>query len=955
MNKLDAYLLTKARRQRRSRLYTVRSIIWGRIGWGFAAVVAILFSVAILWGTWQYSQLTSDLPSIDNIPKQLNAQSATFTQPTRLIDRSGTQLVKELSVPGVQRKFIRIEGIGTKVSQDFVDAFVAILEPNYWRSSGINYMDFNPDNHPTIAQKLAYHMLLAQEPASLRRAFREKLLATQIISQYGRDQVLEWYINSLDFGNMAYGVEAGAQLYFGKTSSALSLPEAAMLAGVAAAPALNPWDSPAGAKALQIEALKAMAIQGKITTVIFRLAIDTNPVITIHQDLAAGGSEAFSREVIDQLDKVIGRERVERGGLTIQTTLDSALQQNLECTIQAQLESLQGNQQVVAMAARTCPASRLLPLLPPGDSLPSGSVAASAVVMDPTNGQILAMTGEMNSTRTNPVEGNHPAGTLITPFVYLNGFSQGLSPANLVWDVASSSETSSPVIANLDGKSHGPVRIRIAMDNDYLIPAFSILKQTGWDSFSRLTSSLGLTMLPLTGTQTILDEPVSLRGMAEAYSVLASGGMKYGSAMGGISDPEQNFVLNVWDENGRLIYSAGEPARSAIISSQLAYLVNSVLGDDLARRPSLGSPSLLQLGQPSAAKMGQNLAKDQVWTAGYTPQRTVVVWMGSAATNTTPVKLDPRWAAGIWRAIIQSSIDGLPTQGFTRPAETSMITVCDPSGLLPTEACPNTVDEVFINGNEPVSGDTLYHKLIINAETNQLATVFTPPDMVQEKIYLDIPAEYQAWAKQAGLELAPTSYDVLQDTVVIPAVHITSPEMFSYVHGKVQISGTASANAFASYQVQIGQGLNPSTWQQIGTGASQPVIEGPLAEWDTTGLNGLYVVRLQVVDKQNVLKTSMMQVTVDNIPPEIKLRYPVDGAILDSSTTPDIFVKADVTDTVEVKQVEIDIDGRPVTSLESGPFYINWKAVPGEHVIQVKAWDEVGNISQSPEIHFHVK
>jgi membrane peptidoglycan carboxypeptidase len=951
VNKLDAYLLTKARRQRQSRLQTVRTVIWGRVGWGAAAFLAILLSAAVLWGGWQYSQLTSDLPSIENIPKQLNAQSATFTQPTRLIDRSGTQLVKELSVPGIQRKFMRIEGIGDKVSQDFVDAFIAILEPNYRRSSGVNFSDFNPDDHPTIAQKLAYHMLLAQEPAGLRRALREKLLAAQIISQYGRDQVLEWYINSLDFGNMAYGVEAGAQLYFGKSSSALSLPEAAMLAGVAAAPALNPWDSPAGAKALQIESLRAMAVQGKITTDIFKAAIGSNPVITSRPDLSVSGSEVFSREVIDELDKVIGRERVERGGLTIQTTLDFALQQNLECTIQTQLESLEGNQQFVASATRSCPASRLLPLLPPGDALTAGSVTASAIVMDPTNGQILAMTGEMDSARTQPVEGNHPAGTLITPFVYLNGFSQGLSPANLVWDVAASSDAS----ANLDGKSHGPVRIRIAMDNDYLIPAFSILKQTGWDSFTRLTSSLGLTVLPLNGTQTILDEPASLRGMAGAYSILAAGGMKYGNAIGGTSEPGQNFVLNVWDENGKKIYSAGEPARSAIISSQLAYLVNSVLSDDLSRRPSLGSPSLLQLGQPSAAKLRQTMNGSQVWTAGYTPQRTVVVWMGSAAANATPVKMDPRWTAGIWRAIIQTAMEGSPAQGFARPAGTSILTVCDPSGLLPTADCPNTVDEVFIDGNEPISGDNLYHKLMVNAETNQLATVFTPPDMVQEKIYLDIPAEYQAWAKQAGLDLAPTSYDVLQDTTVIPAVHITSPEMFSYVHGKVEISGSASANTFASYQVQIGQGLNPATWQQIGAGNSQPVIEGPLAEWDTTGLNGLYVIRLQVVDKQSVLRTAMMQVTVDNTPPEINLRYPLDGASLDSASTPDIFVKADVTDAVEVKRVEMDIDGRTVASLETGPFYTNWKAVPGDHVIQVKAWDGVGNESQSAEIHIHVK
>lgn len=950
MKRINTYLVTKARRQRLNRTRQIRRGMENKAGWGLAALLACVFSLAIIWVGWQFSQLTTNLPSIEQIPAQLNAQSATFTQPTRLIDRTGTRVIKDLSLPGIQRKYMRMEGLGTTISKDFVDSVVALVEPGYWSSPGINLTNFNPDEHPTIAQQLVYHMLLSYEPATLQRTLREKLLAAQILSTYGHDQVLEWYINSLDFGHLVYGVEAGAQLYFGKSAEILNLPEAAMLAGVAVAPALNPWDSPAGARALQIEALKALALQGKITKEILKVALETNTTATTKQDLIINGSNTFSDQVVSQLETIIGRERVERGGLTIQTTMDAALQQNLECAIQVQLESLEGDQQAVLNASGDCHAARLLPLLPPGDATTPGSIAASAIVTDPTTGQVLALTGEITTRESTAIINTHPAGTIVSPFVYLNGFSQGLSPASLVWDAPSTTGQADSEMVNLDGTFHGPVRIRIAMANDYLQPLGSVLGQTGFYSLTRLTSSMGLNIPSGTSTQNLLDAPVSILELARAYNILAAEGTRYGKITNGNNLPDPYYVLKVWDENDTLIYDAGEPDRFAVVSSQLSYLLNSSLSDDLARRPTLGSPSMLQLGQASAAKIGQRKEADHIWTAGYTPQRNVIVWMGQSDQNTEQVQMNPRWSAGIWRAILEIAAEGLTNPGFRQPAGVGKTIVCDPSGLLPTEDCPSTVEEVFISGNEPTSGDTLYRKLSVNAETGRLATVFTPLNMVVEKVYLDIPAAYQSWARQAGLELAPTNYDMLQTASVDPAVHITTPGMFSYLSGKVEITGSASANAFSSYQVQIGQGLNPRDWQQIAGGTGQSIVEGKLADWDTTGLNGLYVIRLQVVDQENVVKNALLQVSVDNSPPEVVLQFPEEGTIIDHQSTPEVFVKADLKDASDVEHVEILIDGKSVSSLKNSPYYYNWKVQTGNHTLQVKAWDHAGNQSLSQEV-----
>lgn len=953
MKSLQAYLVTKARQERWQRKKRMRKENERRAGWSVVALLVSLICIGAIYLGWQYSQWTANLPAVSQIPAQLNARSATFTQPTRLVDRSGTVVVKDLSIPGIQRKYMQVAGLGSHISPDFVSALIALEEPGFWQSNGMDWSNFDPEEHGTIAQRLVYQILLKQEPPSFQRALREKLLAGQVVSTYGREQVLEWYINSLDFGHLAYGVEAGARLYLDKSSANLTLPEAALLAGVAIAPALNPWDSPAGARALEVEALKTLALQGKISTDTLQAALTTGVEVTPSQGNIPQSTDPFADQVMAELDQIIGRERVERGGLTVQTTLDSSLQDNLECAVKTQLQSIEGNQESMLAATRQCEAARLLPLLPPGDSLAPGTLESAVLVSDPSTGQVLAMTGEITSNGTATDLEPHPGGTILTPFVYLTAFSQGLSPASMVWDAPEDGSTVTPI--SLDGTYHGPVRMRIALANDYLQPVADILNQVGRNSFNRLTTSMGLNISSGETTAALLNQPVTLLELATAYDTLAADGVRHGIKLSSDSLPAMNFVLKVWDENGAVLYDAGQPESAGVISSQLAYLMNATLSDDFARQPTLGNPSMLLLGQPSAAKVGQRLQRDEVWTAGYTPERTVVVWMGTkrSAENTIPV--DARWSMGIWRAVMQTATDGLENQGFTRPAGVSQIEVCDPSGLLPTHDCPSTVDEVFIDGNDPTTADTLYHRLQINAETGRLATVFTPAELLEEKVFLQIPTAYQSWAQSAGISLAPNDYDVVQNTSTNPAVHFTSPAEFAYVRGKVEITGTASANNFESYEIQIGQGLNPTDWQQIKKGSAEPVVEDRLAEWDTTGLNGLYVIRLQVVDTENRIQTALLQVSVDNTPPQVSIQYPQEGTIVDLRSEPEVFIKADVPDSADVAHVEIWIDEQKVQTLESAPYFYNWQAQKGNHVLQAVAVDQVGNLASSSKVHFEVQ
>ncbi len=955
MKRLNAYLVTKARRQRRSHTNRVRESTFGKAAWGFAALLVCVISLLVILVSWQYAQLTRDLPSIEQIPAQLNAQSPAFTRPTRLVDRSGTQVIFDLSMPGVQRKYVRLEGVGDTVSADFSKALVALIEPDFWQSSGVDFRSLRPDDHGTIAQLLVYHMLLSNEEPDIRRALREKILAYQVITTYGRERILEWYINSLQFGHLAYGVEAASQLYLGKPASALNLPESSLLAGVAVAPALNPWDSPAGAKTVQIEALKALSIQKIISTEQLKTALSVEVEFSPQFETYASSSSILSEHVIAELESVLGRERVERGGLIIQTTIDADLQNNLECTILAQLRSLEGDQQAILNAPRTCTAARLLPLLPPAEQVERGSLAASGMVSNPQTGEVLAASGEIVSLLQTNQTTSHPAGTILTPFVYLNAFSQGLSPASLVWDAPTETTTRDGELNNIDGTFHGPVRIRIALANDYLTPLNTLLKQTGLYSLVRLSSSMGMPLVqPQNGTQ-LLETPVTIAQITQAYNILAAGGSRFGQAHRMKESPSLYFVQRVWSEEGKQLYSAGEPQQFGVVSSQLAYLVNASLNDDLARRQSQGSAGILQLGIPTAAKLGQSLDGRQVWTAGYSPDRNVVIWMGFPDQKTAQAKVDTRWAAGIWRALMESASEGLVSRGFEQPAGLTRVKVCDPSGLLPSADCPTTVDELFITGNEPFAVDSFYRKLSINSETGLLATVFTPPTLVVEKVYQIIPAEYQSWARQEGLALPPTRYDSLQAGSPDPAAHITSPAIFDAIRGKVEVIGTASANAYSSYQIQVGEGLNPQHWVQIGSGSGNPVVEGKLADWDTTGLNGLYVIRLQVVDANNVIKTGLQQVTVDNTPPAVTLAFPAPDAIIPQAASPDLFIKADVAGSSDLARVELLIDGQKIGELSSPGYYYNWKIIPGKHTLQFMAFDTAGNTITTEPIEIEVQ
>jgi len=387
--------------------------------------------------------------------------------------------------------------------------------------------------------------------------------------------------------------------------------------------------------------------------------------------------------------------------------------------------------------------------------------------------------------------------------------------------------------------------LRVALANDYQAPTAQLLSQMGAENVSRIAASFGVSP----------NEQLSLLDAAGAYGVFAQQGVYFGQE---ISDAFQPVtILKMEGNDGSPWLDWSMPQAKPVLTPGLAYLMNHALSDESARWPSLGQPNVTEIGRPAGLKLGQTQDALDTWAIGYSPTRVVAVWTGARQES----DLAPRVPAVLWNALMQMASQNLPRDGWAVPADVSVINVCDPSGMLPTPDCPNLVSEVFLNGNEPLQADNMYRKVAVNRETGLLATVFTLPQFVEERVYLIVPPEARSWAESTGLEIPPATYDVIQPPQIDPDVTITAPELFSEVSGNVSIRGSAAGEDFVSYRVLVGQGLNPQEWIQAAEG-NEPVTDGLLARWNTNGLSGLYAVQLQVVRSDQRVDTAIIQVTV---------------------------------------------------------------------------------------------
>ncbi|MFO3797804.1 MAG: transglycosylase domain-containing protein, partial [Anaerolineales bacterium] len=358
-----------------------------------------------------------------------------------------------------------------------IQSVIYTQDPTFWSHPGFTVKGLiDPQKHPTLAQQLVADLLLFQEPPTLRRAIRERLLAYQITQRFGRDRILEWYLNSADFGQNVIGLASAAEIYLGKQPADLSSAEALLLASILQNPQITPHSLPEEARRRAHLLAQSLLQAGKLTP---------EEAQSIEQELLSlpfppppnENTTAFLRLVLDEVQSTIPLSRLKKGGLTLYTTLDKDLQQRANCLLQLF---------AVRIAAQPepsrCPEATPLPTLPPAAHLSAPSL--SAIILDVPSGEILAAIGESYQGQEFPLWSPHPAGSILDPFVYLTAFTRGWSPASLVWDLPAEGESATSFL--------GPMRMRRALANGLPTVTQKLRHELGEAAIQRTFSLLGI-------------------------------------------------------------------------------------------------------------------------------------------------------------------------------------------------------------------------------------------------------------------------------------------------------------------------------------------------------------------------------------------------------------------------------------------------------------------------------
>ncbi|HLV35045.1 MAG TPA: transglycosylase domain-containing protein [Spirillospora sp.] len=965
-------LQRRRRREERRRSAQARTRLWVSLVAVLVVTFLVLPGMALVGGAVvMYGQAVSTLPE----PRD-TIYLDPIVGPTQLYDRSGQTLLFSVQDPlGDQRAWIPLESLPPYL----IDATLLMEDPGFLTRSRAGLLSAfgklwqNALNgplpvDPTLTGRLVRNAIVQPgEFATAADREREIALVAEVNRRYSPEAILEWHLNTNFYGNEAYGIEAAAQVYLGKSAAELTLDEAALLAAIPLAPQYNPLDNPVAAFGRQDDVLRALLQAESITSEEYDFAVTTQTPV-----LEAGGqmpevapqfalyARRQAKDILDSLD-LDGARLVSRGGLRIITTLDLDLYYQTECALRAHLNRLAGDTTPVqTLDNRPCDSARYLPPLD-AFTLQSPPDSGAITILDVQTGEIMSIVGPVADAAYQP-------GPTLQPFVYFEALRTGTTPAAMVLDIPrplpGAVEGLIYTPANPDGQFRGPINLREAMSAWLLPPAVQVANEKRLETILGRAHLLGLNSLDENARYdlSLLERggQVSVLDMAYAYASLSSMGEMRGIQVEPIGrnyrgrDPVA--VLRIEAPDGTVLWEyagnqyepdcAVAPNCTFIYDDELGYLINHILADQPTRARVLGQNrvSVLDTGRPTAVVNGATSDRRDAWTVGYTPELVTAVRLGrrdGASMTIDPLNTDG--SAPVWRAVMDYLInrDGLPPTDWPRPENIAELSVCERSGLLPNDVCP-TRRELFIHLFQPRRVDTYWQAFDINNQTNQLATVNTPAGSRSERVYFVPPPEAMDWWQANNQPLPPTEYDTVSRPELLGVATLLQPAPFAYVGGVVDVRGSLDPTNMQFYQLAYGQGLNPAQWIQIGPQQTEYVRGASLGTWDTAGLDGLYSLRLTVVLNDNTLETDVRQVTVDNQPPAVTLnasqpvyRWPDDRVIT---------LEADVTDNLAIRRVEFYYNGEFIGIDEEWPYGFSWNITrTGIERFGVVAFDAVGN------------
>jgi penicillin-binding protein 1A len=596
--------------------------------------------VAILGGLVLYAALT--LPNV--------AAIGAATGTIRILDRNG-QLLGEVGDNGEQRANVPLQQIAPVMQE----AIVAAEDRDFYTEGAFDparilkalvvdlVLRSPAQGASTITEQVAKEAFYGQAAdKSVLLKVREALLAQELAGQYSKGQILDMYLNLTYFGEDAYGIQEAAERYFGKPASQLDLSEAAMLAGLPQAPSsYDPYVNPEGAYTRMDYVLNALVASGKISQAAAN-AVDPlnpdgspNPAIqaAIEADLAhgqvpqVGPAPHFVQYVEDELPQLLQDEPgAFYGNLTVTTTLDLTYQENADRAVAEGLPAMGG-----------------------------GANNAALLMMDPSNGQVLAWVGSANYNDPAidgqddfvTLDGLQP-GSSFKPYVYETGFQDGsITPNTILQDTAAESQALGGV-QDWDREYEGDITAATALLHSRNIPTEQAAQMIGMSKIIAFAHSVGVST-PIADdlSSAIGTSATSVLDQAVGYSAFANGG----------DTVTPQTVLRVTDSSGDVLWSAPatDPGERQAMTAPQAWSITQILR---------GYPDYwgLDFRWPTAGKSGTTDSFVDAWYMAYTPSWVIATWVGNTdgAENRQAAMDSIYGTTGPARYIDAPFIDSLP-------------------------------------------------------------------------------------------------------------------------------------------------------------------------------------------------------------------------------------------------------------------------------------------------------
>lgn len=574
----------------------------------------------------------------------------------------------------------------------------------------------------TIAQQLARR--LKPHSRTLLGKVYEAMWAARLSLHLSAETLLLEYLNRVPLGNSLYGVEAASAFYFGRPAHRLSLGQAALLAGMAASPArFDPFRHPQAAQQRMQEILRRIEVAGFRTHEAVAQAAQTP--LDLERSEAVFEAPHFLAWLANARDADgLG------AAISIQTTLDPALQDAASRALQTELAGLESRR------------------------VHQGAV----LVLDNASGEVLAYVGSRNflddaqQGQNDGVRAQRQPGSALKPFAYGLALSSGYTPASVLFDLETrlSGAGADWLPRNYDRRVHGPVRLRAALANSFNIPAvrlvdaltpervLAVLRTAGLSSLNRSAAHYGAGLVLGNGDVTLWE-------LARAYR---------GLALGGEVRPLKT-VLSAQDPLGQALVPREEHPTQRFLPADAVALLTDILADEKARATAFGLDNALRLAFPVAVKTGTSRAHVDNWCVGFTREVTVAVWVGNFDGTAMEGVSGIAGAGPVFKRVMNRAMEGRAPAPLVPLERFEEVEVCPLSGLRRTEACPGLLQERFLPATAPRQSCSMHRMRAINPRTGEPVPCQSPGSIPQRTVELG--ANLAAWGQAQGLQHLPSA------------------------------------------------------------------------------------------------------------------------------------------------------------------------------------------------------